>query len=147
MVNSNDSVYRQRIIQRLDNQIIKGKRKYGVLLRNGKGLDIDDRLELLAEELIDVLQHVEHTKELIQHFRVQMYDIIDELADIRHTFLLASECGLSPATAMTASDRLNDVIVRASKLADGVMNIEIHEQGCKEGTNCSVRNHREESNS
>jgi len=146
MVNSNGNIYRQRIIQRLDNQIIKGKRKYGMLLWDGKEFDIDDRLELLAEELIDVLQHVEHTKELIQHFRVQICGIIDELADIRHTFLLASECGLSPATAMTAGDRLNDVIVRASKLVDGVMNIEIYEQGCKKGVDCSIRNHREKSN-
>ena len=145
MTNSNGNMYRQRIIQRLDNQIIKGKRKYGMLLQDNKGLNINDRLEFLAEELTDALQYIEHTKELMQHFRVQMYDIINELANIGYT-LLTSECGMSPMTAIAAGERLNNVVIRASKLVNEVMNSEIYEQGCKEGANCSIRNHWKESN-
>lgn len=56
---------RDRVIQRIDEQIAKGINKYGIPLDQNED-EIIVRLEHLAQELTDGLQYIEWIKEKMQ---------------------------------------------------------------------------------
>ena len=58
------ATYRDAVIARLDNQINKGKNKYGMILEDNVELTMSERCDHLGEELIDGLQYIEHLKTL-----------------------------------------------------------------------------------
>ena len=54
--------YRQNIIDKIDQQIAKGKSKYGQVLEDND-LTMDEKLDHLQEELVDALFYIEHLRE------------------------------------------------------------------------------------
>ena len=54
--------YRQNIIEKIDHQIDKGKRKYGQVLEQND-LTMEEKLDHLQEELVDALFYIEHLRE------------------------------------------------------------------------------------
>lgn len=55
--------YRERILEKMDKQIMKGIDKYGMTLEENNNLDIESRLNHLTEELVDALFYIEHLQE------------------------------------------------------------------------------------
>ena len=53
--------YKEQIIAKMDQQIEKGKQKYGQKLEEND-LSRDEKLEHLEEELIDALFYIQHLK-------------------------------------------------------------------------------------
>jgi len=70
------NIYRRRIIERLDQQIDKGKSKYGYQLQDNVELTFKERTEHLSEELTDGLQYIEHLKELRRNETDKLLDIL-----------------------------------------------------------------------
>ena len=54
--------YRQNIIDKIDQQIAKGKSKYGQVLEDND-LTMNEKLDHLQEELVDALFYIEHLRE------------------------------------------------------------------------------------
>lgn len=61
-----DLLYRQRIIERLDQQTDKGIKKYGQVLNQNDKLTVNERIDHLAEELTDALVYLEHLRESVE---------------------------------------------------------------------------------
>lgn len=86
--------YRDRVIARLDGQINKGKTKYGMTLEDNVSLNMRERLDHLAEELIDGVQYIEHLhaleanrKETMQELAIYVNNLILMISNIENPYL------------------------------------------------------------
>lgn len=74
--------YKEQINKILDEQINKGKSKYGFYLEEND-LKFDERLKHLSEELIDGLQYIEHLKTFKERMMEDLWFIIDGLVKLK----------------------------------------------------------------
>lgn len=73
--------YKELIVERIDKQIAKGEKKYGVVLENNTQ-DMSGRLDHLAEELVDALQYIEHIKvqdKARQHQKTTLVELVSQM--------------------------------------------------------------------
>jgi hypothetical protein len=69
--------YKQIIMDRIDKQIEKGLNKYGQTLEDNQDMTTLDRIDYLAEELVDGLQYIEHLKVQYKQNNNYRMDIIE----------------------------------------------------------------------
>ena len=86
--------YRDKVIARLDGQISKGKAKYGMTLEDNTELNMHERLDHLAEELIDGVQYIEHLhaleanrSEIMQELAMYVNNLIIMIGNIENPYI------------------------------------------------------------
>jgi len=79
--------YRASIINRLDQQTLKGIQKYGGTIdKSGHLKSAEEGLDYLAEELTDALVYIEHTK---MNIKLDIERLEKENKKLKHLMLIA----------------------------------------------------------
>ena len=74
--------YKELIMERIDKQINKGLNKYGMTLEDNTDLTFEQRVDHIAEELIDGLQYLEHLKVCNAQNVRNKQDIVDAVGSL-----------------------------------------------------------------